>query len=164
MKNQSIANFFASVWSIVKKIWKWLTIKNIWMVLTLSVNIIGIVFLLWIIASGIYVFINLLGAFFSTTSFSTDNSWAHISKSFFNLSKMEVLTVIALAISGVNSIIKYIKIDNLEVENSELDAKNFDLKVSLAEKQLEIDALKEEIEFRDNKEIDRKIDAMAVTK
>jgi hypothetical protein len=164
MKKQSIVNFFASVWSIIKKIWKWLTISHIWMVITWTINIIGILFLLWIVLSAFYAFITLLGAFFATTSFSDDNSLANLASRLFNLPKMEMLAVIALVISGVNSVIKYVKIYNLEVENSELDAENFDLKVTVSEKQLEIDALKEEIEFRDNKEINHKIDSMSVSK
>lgn len=164
MKKQSIVNFFASVWSVIKKIWKWLTIKNIWMVITSAISIIGVLFALWIVVSAFYAFITLLGMFFATTSFSADNSLARLASNLVNLPRMEMLAVVALAISGVNSIIKYLKIDNLKVDYSNLYEENFNLKVELAEKQLEVDALKEEIEFRDNKEINRKINSMTVSK
>jgi len=119
-----------------------ITFKNVWNVINWAIDIIGILFVIWIVLSLLYSGVVLLSGL-ATTYFSDSNSWAQLSYSFFKLSVMEILAVIALAISGINSIVKYLNIKDLEVDvhNSEVD--KTELKEELKIRTLEIDALKE---------------------
>jgi hypothetical protein len=128
---KSIANFVHLI-----------TSKNVWNVVNWAIDIIGILFVIWIVLSLLYPGVVLLSGL-ATTYFSDSNSWAQLSYSFFKLSVVEILAVIALAISGINSIVKYLNIKDLEVDvhNSEVDIT--ELKEELKMKTLELNALKE---------------------
>ena len=121
-----------------------ITLKNIWVAINWVIDIIGILFLVWMTLSLLYLGVLLLSAF-ATTSFSDGNSWAELSKSFFNLSIMGILAIIALAISGINSISKFITIHDQKVDINNLEVDLSETKEELRMKTLELDALKESL-------------------
>jgi heme/copper-type cytochrome/quinol oxidase subunit 2 len=121
-----------------------ITFKNIWNTINWVINIIGILFFIWVVLSLIYLIV-LFGASFATTSFSESNSWAQLANSFFHLSVIEILSILALAISGINSVHKYLKTKDLEVDVNNLEVDNINLKEELRMKTLEFDAFKESL-------------------
>ncbi len=121
-----------------------ITFRNIWIVINWVIDIIGVLFIVWMTLSLLYLVVLFLSAF-ATTAFSDSNSWAQLSESFFHLSVMEIIAIIALAISGINSISKFIKIYDQKVDINNLEIDLTETKEELRMKTLELDALKESL-------------------